>query len=352
MGRYRVNQEKRIAQIRNAIAEGVSSLEELVERTELKPNTIIRYRSKVKFPFSIPYSLLHPGEKTRRRPKIDELIVQGFTLEKMGEAVNLTRERIRQYIKATQKHEFWREKRKEAPPKATKKMRNNLDKRLLSVLEGRALTLAQKEGWAYQKSAEYYYVVSRQNRIEFSTLIKLFKSYETAKKRNKQLALEDFARETGISVGCISKIFRRVGVEPMYGNLERHITPQHIKDIIDRSLHLKISTADVAYFLGVSAHVVQERFQALGTRPKIKIDITRIKKETLTYRLASQIYESYDAEFREEEIPEIVDTNERLVRYALEHRKDIEPRIIEILNKLYTDQEICQPYLLSKKKSA
>lgn len=66
----------------------------------------------------------------------------------------------------------------------------------------------------------------------------------------------------------------------------------------------------------------------------------------LTYRDASQIY-GFKDEFNasDEEISSAIGKNLRMVSYALEHREDLEPKLIQGLQVIFPDKTIEKPYL-------
>jgi len=67
---------------------------------------------------------------------------------------------------------------------------------------------------------------------------------------------------------------------------------------------------------------------------------------TLTYKDTSQIYGFKDEfDVSEEEISRAIGKNLRVVSYALEHREDIEPKLIQGLQVIFPDKKIEKPYL-------
>ncbi|MEK6940231.1 MAG: hypothetical protein AABX31_05895, partial [Nanoarchaeota archaeon] len=88
-------------------------------------------------------------------------------------------------------------------------------------------------------------------------------------------------------------------------------------------------------------------FGAKGKRIGIPKTIRRFgfgKGTSLTYRLASQIYEAADLGFNSTEVTELLDTTPRVVEYALTERKTLESKIINALQVLYPEENIYKPY--------
>lgn len=108
------------------------------------------------------------------------------------------------------------------------------------------------------------------------------------------------------------------------------------------------SMSDIAYFLGKLGGTVgmhyHEKYshRRRAEKPFLKQDKDDQK---LTYRLASEIYSRQDAEMSSLNIAFVLDTSERIVQYAIDHKEEIAPAIIEGL-RLLTGASISRPYLL------
>ncbi len=70
-----------------------------------------------------------------------------------------------------------------------------------------------------------------------------------------------------------------------------------------------------------------------------------LRTESLTHRDASQIY-AFEDEFNSsrEEIAEAIGKSTRLVEYALDNRKEIEPTLIKYLRVLFPEESVSKPY--------
>jgi len=109
--------------------------------------------------------------------------------------------------------------------------------------------------------------------------------------------------------------------------------------------------------MGLERHNLVHNFKRLNIiQPAVKGGIRRFGFSgtigTLTYRLASQIYqeedEGYFSEFSDEEMAEHFDTGEEVVEYAREHRGEIAPVIVDTLRTIYPRRKNNKPYRTSK----
>ena len=70
-----------------------------------------------------------------------------------------------------------------------------------------------------------------------------------------------------------------------------------------------------------------------------------MRSGALNYRTASQIYEARDAGFSIEETLELLEKDERVYGYALEHELEISEHIINNLRIMFPDKKITKPYI-------
>lgn len=353
MGRHTI--ERDIESLKQAIAKGVKSLEELCRIGRFKTSEGLIDYCECNY-IALPEDLI----PYKTRPKIDSLIDKGLALEKIGEEVNLSRERVRQYIKSSWQYKTWIEKRKEITLSgkfSNKKELKELQGVFLSYVRGRTEELAEQEGFAAGKAVEYLhsYRNFHDKNYSFTFLYNLFKKYGKAKSGGVRLSLEEIGIEFGMHATRIGKIFSRISLEPMYGNCKMKVKKRDEKrEAVKRGFSLEFSGRDIAYFLGLPERLPTGRYNSIGKRPKAQnyiahIGISKGKYPLLlTYKLASQIYEAKDCNFNVEEIAELVKKDEVIVWYALDFRKEIEPKIIKGLRVLYKDPKgrfVKKPYL-------
>jgi len=322
-----------ISLVVSAVNSGVRSLEELCTITGLRPNTILRYNKE--------YSLDLPElEPYRYWPDIDRMIDRGLSLSDMkkfldNNGVNITLEGIRQYIINSGQHKIWRENRTERLP---------VLENILSLIERRIEDLIHQSDWPYQKAFEY---INSRNYTTYSIdlLVALFRYYEETEYENKKISLSKLGIPFNLIAPAVGRIFKTVGVKPLFGNKKKRQVSRYDTEAVLRSAKLPIASVDTAYFISRSRHYVSETMRRLDikkTRYKFPIEVNK----RVTYRTASQVYEARDIlEANEGEIAFLLDEKESVISDTLKYREIIEPKLIHILRILHTNKSIDKPYL-------
>ena len=186
-------------------------------------------------------------------------------------------------------------------------------------------------------------------------MLTIFEKYEDAQKNGQKLSLRELAEGSSYHFVQVGKILNAVGVSPMIRGddvKQRVVTPKYKKEAIKRSVNVEMSSTDIAYFLGVQSYAVGNNILNWGLREKKQISFKSIKEfgsrenhKALTYRLASEIYDALDrCKFNSQETAEVLDTSPKIIEYALKHRNEIEPVILNSLKILYNDANINEPY--------
>ena len=331
--------EERIKAIRQAVANGTPALEAIANQVSLEETIVYRYAITGHMPTNEPPKTRNP----KRKPVADALIGQGETLKVIHKAIGISIEAIRIYIGRTSQYDRWKGKSKER--KRLRRLKIP-ERRLISVLKYRVLELAKEEGYAYEKAFEVIYSRKTTPPYPYSKYITLFQTLKDAKDRGIKLSLEELAEASGLKWGeTVREILKSGDEEAMYGTHDRNITPPEKRDAIIRGFNLKMPKSDIAYFVDVPIHVVKEYLNRAGTRPIAKPFIVRRQSKSLTYRLASQIYEARDLDFRVHEIAQLFDTTEHIVNYALDNRQIHQKTIIDALRILHANDNINKPYL-------
>ena len=337
--------------IRGALNSGCDSLEELCKISNFKNSECLRRCCK-KYDIELPKDLI----PYRQRPEIDELVDKGLTLEEIGREVGINRERVRQYIDFSGQYEQYRENREKVKEiqgrgKGIKKK----IKEMISLLKYRAKQLVESESWPLQKAVECFNFRNQiyNNCTPFSKLYDLFKTYETARNNGERLSLRELGRKADIANTTTGRILESVGVEPFFGKKEQKIKKRREKmDATKRGLRTDFTCPDIAYFLGLPEHVPGIRYHNIKNHHKGKLiasfDNYRKERKVLTCRLVSQIYEAIDCGFTRGEIIELLDTNNKVIDYYLEHTKEIVHGIVKGLRILYNDKTITKPYVTKK----
>ncbi len=406
-----VSKAEKISQIRDLVAEGKYTRKEIAEKVGLALDTLISYASKedIRLPTKSSFSgrkkdyaptaavikdSLRNGERSlealcstadvalfrfhrvckeykillpedlipwKTRPEIDGWVEQGLTLEEIGGKVELTRERVRQYIKWSGQHAIYMGIRKRVNKdfsirNNTVKSRKTQEREILFLINQRLARKAQQESWPMQKMVEYELTYRQKHDPKEYTsqqLLSLFTAYDDAAQQGEQLSLEELEHRSGISFTGVGRMLKRVGLEPMYGPLHKR-TRQELQGsiaMIDRLADSDLSSVDVAYFTGEWGSQIHTRWRKTGVQKKGKI-LYQTGNHKLTYRLASEMYEADDLGFNSAEIQELYEKPDKLVQFALNHREKIGQKLMHALWMMYPlyAKEISTPYLTTELK--
>jgi DNA-binding CsgD family transcriptional regulator len=289
----------------------------------------------------------------------DRLIRRGLSLGEIAEREGVTGEAIRSYINRTEQYKTWRKSREfylkhKGEESEFKNIKNE------KVLQGiakrfydRALNDQGVDAWAFVKSFEYRMFTKYKGKysMEFNKLFELFKVYRSSQLNGRKLSLQELVSKTQFNFPAnVRRVLNKVGLEAMNGSLEVSITAKEDKETIKRSVDVEMPFPDIAYFIGVKSHVVQNNLRFWGLnekRPKTKNIIKRYGREecdVVNYRNASQVFEAFDLGFSHNEIKELFDLDERVLNYILENKDKIGEVIIDSLGVMYPNKKISKPY--------
>src|SRR3989344_2412146 len=163
--RHYSSSTERKKQILDLFHKGVTTYEAMSKETGLHKGLIKGYANK--FGIELKGSYFQISQPKKRRPEIDNLILEGKTLQEIGDAVGLTRERIRQYNNGSGHYDLYRGKRQEIE-KIKKEINSNEDtpynrkrnvKNVANLVRLLGLEKSKSEPWPVRKSLEY--VLSR-----------------------------------------------------------------------------------------------------------------------------------------------------------------------------------------------
>lgn len=312
--------------INRSISKGLSSLEELCKRVNLKPMTLWSFAKDHNL--KIPFDEMEPSPY---KPEIDELIPHCLPLDAMGKKIGSTREFIRFYLKATGQHKQWKENRKNS--------KKPYFFNIVQILNEAVDKKAKGKGFAYQKAVEYVrslkHIVSGGIPSRSDHLIQLFERYERAINSGEKVSLQKLGEGLFEYPSTISRILKRVGLEPLYGTMKREVVQQDKRELINRAFYSDMSAPDIAYYLQVKCYNVYDNFKKKEKRKNV-INSLAPGGIHLPNRLASQIYEAEDLGFKPEEIEDLLDAKEKILHYALENRGILETSIIGRLKFLFS----------------
>ncbi len=346
----RLSKDQKLETIQTALDEGVPSLEEICEKTHLKPRGLRTFckSNDIELPSSLmPY---------RCKPNMDKVIDRGGTQEEIGIAggypKKTAREIARQYLHNSGQYEDWTKKREEAKlaKKSEPEQRMQLHERLVYILKMWVIELAKKESWAHQKAFEYLmsYKLNRSTNYKPEMLLELFQNYEKAKKSGKNQSLRELGKPFMLHPTGVGRVFKVEGLKPMYGNLQRQSKQFYSKRriLIPKMISMGMKYSQIEYFLDISSTMIfyNKRKRDIKIK-KVKRDFTQIGYYHLTYRLASQIYGAQAAGFEEyKDISELFDTSSEIVSYAITHKNEIAPKLVKLFRMAYDDAQYDKPY--------
>src|SRR3989344_1743057 len=179
--------------------------------------------------------------------------------------------------------------------------------------------------------------------IPHERLMKLFSTYRSIKEDGEIIPLKDIYTSLGYyHPEHIRYIFRRMGLAPLHAKRHHKLSKDKIK-ALEKAVNLGyLSNRDIVYFARLSGSPIYNRFKRKNRNRAIKI-FSHGRK--LRHMLASQIYQAADLGFSAEEAVVVCDTKSEVVSYALEHRREIEPRIVRGIQAIYHDVPVSKTYI-------
>lgn len=353
-----------IVMCKEAVDKGFETAKEISEYTGLAQGTIYQYSRENKIDIkllSAGFPKFTSGNVAKNREIVDGMIFEGRTQEEIGKEIGSHRESIRQYINNSGQYNLWKEKNRELllKPRLKKEAERQTKKNLISILKSYAIQKAKKEG--HGEAMEYYLTsgfIRERDKISYLLkLMNLLDFYKNTKEREEKLSYKKLAELSGFGEGEAGavrthKTLKKMGLKSLCWDAPK--TPKWKIDAIERAEQsiVYFGRRELAYFLDMNKAtvVINSKIKRTSRRGgKIKFfskGFATGSINVLTYRVASQIY-GFKDEFNasDEEISSAIGKNLRVVSYALEHRVDIEPKLIQGLKILFPDKTIEKPYL-------
>ncbi len=283
-------------------------------------------------------SLQDVNERTR---KIVQGVLEGKTLNTLGEEIDVTRELARRYIEGLGLYNTWRAKRNEPYNLRTKTV-SLLQQRIEQLINSSELSWAERKAYEYNLASPFG---TTKRAIPHKKLVKLFTLYEKAKEQEKKRSLDWFAQKVGFSSpGEVGRIFSRSNIPPLYGAIESKRISKEKSSALKRARELGyLSKADIGYFSGLSDTAIERHVPpALEKNTPIKLFRNFYR---LTFSKASQIYQARDLGFSAEETALVCNTLPEIVAYAEQQRRSIAPKIVRAIKTLYPKEKAKAPYI-------
>ncbi|MEK6974410.1 MAG: hypothetical protein AABW41_04215 [Nanoarchaeota archaeon] len=343
---------------------GARSIEDLCMMTGFPMHAINAYckRLGITLPTTIQTDVFVETSQNNRKfqnPEIVQYIREGLSLAKIADKFSLSRERIRQKIIENGQYHEWKHyrtliKQKEQAQIITK---NAFLKQVHSLISNSLESLCAQEGWAYQKTSEYFNSFCNSGPIlSFGVVLSLLQRYENAIGNDQKLSLRQLREGLDIKYDAtVSDILKRINLGPMNGSLKMVRITKETKESLKRALELPLTNQDLGYFLGIPDYVAKYTLRKLGRTAQPKQFIIHLgehvnglkladPKYALTYRAASQIYEAKDLGFKKDEIIKLLSTSELVFDYAMLHERELSGSLVSILKTLQNNPSISEPY--------
>lgn len=228
----------------------------------------------------------------------DELIAQGLTLEEIGKASGVTRERARQYTDKSGQHE----KRVEARArwKAEEQERKET---ICGILSGVLRRAYENAPWEEQRAYDYMSRIRHSGSHSFAELVKFYETYKNLQDKGKKVSLKKLAKKSKIGrfAASVKNLLDVLELENLSG---RHWTPlpEWKKEALKRIAHSdsRLSGLDIATLIKIGGSNVRLYLRKYMRKDKGGLNawlgVARKKGERpVTYALASEIYEVVDS---------------------------------------------------------
>lgn len=328
-------------------ARNLSRLEIKILRNRLKKKVEGLRRKAEDFEGDKKESLI---DRAKILARIYTRAMSGLALRQIGSYFGITYERIRQIINEMPDfHDYHFMSRNGMKYKRVDREKEKVRGKLLSLLEQRKNILSSefKGAWAEKKALEYR-LANNLRILDYNRLVEIFTVYDEARQSENGVRLTDMAERLDASFAGISKILRRAELPVLGRNIRikgyHKFTNEQRELLVDLVRISPISVSDMAYFTGRSGIGMTLWHAGVKAVRRKSLKFFGHGKK-LGYRLASQIFEAQDLGFSNSEIAELVEKPMNLVDYAVFHRKEIEEPIIDVLRKLYPEQNVEKPYL-------
>ncbi|MBD3310833.1 hypothetical protein GF351_06465 [Candidatus Woesearchaeota archaeon] len=334
-----MNLEQRTEVIKDAIQRGIDDPNDIGELLGLKASTIVRIcrHESIDTPFK-PDPLIYV--ETKNDPEKDRLISQFRSLPEMARRLGTTRQNIHQYLWSSGQHAVWKAGRAQSKS-AEKSQKEEMYSRLAAGIRAFGTIIASPRSLFIYNHALNVFSNAPKTRLSLHEVWELLGAYHDAGQHGQKLSYSQLGDVVGISTMGARNIIRAAELSSMYYNTRLHRTSGMQIQAMDRAYLLPLSTADTAHFVGVHPQVVYRHFSKNQEKRPEREFLGSIL--SISFKKASMVYEAYDAGFSRQDICEYSGATSRQVRYVMNKRGSIQPRIISVLQDLF-EQPVEQPY--------
>ena len=269
-------------------------------------------------------------------PEADKLIAQGATLRDIGAAMNKSHQWAHNYIVGSGRYAAWMSVADEEG-----RLRKEGEIKLVNLLRHRVY----EKDYAHAKVLQYLdsMKIRSTQSVPLESVLTIFQRYDAAVRDGKTLSLNQLGEGTGLFEIGVSRILKRVDLEPMYGSASLTLYPQSTKDALEHCAQFGWTPADAANFVGVHIYTARQQYK-VRNRSKSRRPV-RFDQQLFLMRYASDIYRQFDGGVRPPDILTSLPINLSIMEHAVQHRSTFAPEIMEVLQIMHPDRTITAPYL-------
>ncbi|MDO8459551.1 MAG: hypothetical protein Q7S74_00425, partial [Nanoarchaeota archaeon] len=297
---------------------------------------------------------------------VDPLIARGETLKVIREFAGCSGEAIRSYIHNNDMYEDWRSSKQAINTSRGK----HLLREISSLVLWGVFANAKKSGNEINARNIERAIIHWFNpnaKVPFDAIVDFLDRYELHKSQGRMTSLVELTKGLRISVMAASVVLKKFNEEPLNGSIQIHRLKEEEILAVKRGTVIRMPATDIAYFTGLPDYVVsayfssdklkevRKRYVDNGLSTSLSNILRPVIFPKLTYRSASQFYESKDAGFSDIEARQYIYSSfcnwlaEDDVITLVDNREEISKKIIDALAILHLNPDIDRPYLDSYK---
>ncbi|MEK6927664.1 MAG: hypothetical protein AABX11_04485 [Nanoarchaeota archaeon] len=285
-------------------------------------------------------------------PDFKAMILAGYSTGKIAEKFSIEKQAVDQYIKGYGLHHY----RKQLKQKRKQEYAQKRDQvqQLVNLLTNYVQSRTHiQEGDSVETKVEK--TLARRKLETGRTPVKriplLLREYFSAQEKGEKASFQELAERVGYSEGPVAYLhLANSGLHSLVHE-KINLNPSEVA-LINRGASTSFSSTDIKYFGGLTCKdsAIEKRTQNKKRFAKSPITIYYKGRagalQRLSYSDLSQIYESLDRGFTQEEIPILLPRIlPESMSLAISQRKTHAPKIIQGLRKLFHDKDIQKPYV-------
>lgn len=276
----------------------------------------------------------------------------GLTLKQMGDLLGTSFQNVEYLLEARGLSKFRKQRHQQViqAQKETEQQRQKTLEVICGQVQHHAHRQADKESLAAQRALAYVNQRKFSLPYRFKHVVTLFERYQSWRENSQAFSgYHALVKGLPFTAPMGRDMVLALGL-PLPSYTQVHLTKGEKAALQRVYKHFNLTNGDIAYFLGKLHATVGIYYpRKYSNRRRAEKHFLKQDKDgqKLTYRLASEIYGGLDARMPLEDIAFILDTSEGIVQYAIDHKEEIAPVIVEGL-RLLTGTDISRPYLLQE----